>query len=169
VATPQEGIVMKLVKQMFRLYDLKETQNEGECRYELAPFPDDLSSSFDEHMDYNGVVDEDELYAKMFFDLTGTIYGIDSFYLWTEFTDNMYDAKGKIRVGFKDSEHLEIQDITDRILDLPKHSRLFILVNREFTDHKWVVAVPKSRLYCWLTSPAKWFRRCFVKRDRLSE
>ena len=160
---------MKLVKQMFRLYDLKETKNEGECRYELAPFPDDLSSGFDEQMDYNRVVDEDELYVKMLFDLTGTIYGIGSFNLWTEFTDNMYDAKGKIRVGFKGGERLEIPDITGRILDLPKDSRLLLLVNREFTDHKWVVAVPKSTVYFGLTALAKWFRRCFVERDRLPE
>ena len=160
---------MKMMRRKFRLHDLKETQNEGECRYELAPFSDDLSSSFDEHMDYNRVVDEDEIYAKMLFDLTGTIYGIGSFYLWTEFTDNMYDAKGKIRAGFKDSEHLVIQDITDRILDLPKRSRLFILFNAQFTEYKWVVAVPKSTVYCWLTPLATWFRRCFFERDRLPE
>ena len=157
---------MKLVQRKFRLYDLKATKNDGECRYELAPFPDDMSSSFDEHMDYNRVVAEDEIYAKMLFDLTGTIYGIGSFYLWTEFTDNMSDAKGKVRVPFKDGEHLEIQDITDRILDLPQRSRLFILFNAQFTEYKWVVAVPKSTVYCWLTSLAQWFRRCFVERSQ---
>jgi len=158
---------------MYRLYNLLETQNEGKHHYERAPFSEDLSDVFEEPIDFNSDVDADDL-AEMLDDLTDAIYGEDIYGddsdgFWFEISEDLYDCdRATFRVEH-DGESLEFSDILDRIADLPKHSRLFLLVAEDLTEYKWVVAVPKSTVYFGLTSLAKWFRRCFVERDRLPE
>jgi len=140
----------KLVKQMYRLQDLVETQIEGKRRYVRAPFSDDLSSVLDEHIDFNRDVDEDEL-REMLNDLTVAIYGADRSGRWAFFTDDLVsDIRKLFSFPKNDGEWCEfpdIPDITDSILGLSEDSVLYILFNAEFTEHKWVVADPRGAVY----------------------
>jgi hypothetical protein len=138
---------MELVKkETFRLCDLVETQIEGKLHYERAPFSDDLSYLFEEYIDFNRVIDADDL-DEMLNDLVDATYGEDSHGHWFAITGDMPDCDGIIHIKIKDDERLEIQDITDRILDLSEYTRLFILVKRQLTEYKWVVADPKGTVY----------------------
>ena len=158
---------MKLVQRTFRLYNLVKTQIEGKRHYVRAPFSEDLSYVFEDPIDFNRDVDSDDL-DEMLDDLTDAIYGEDG--CWFEITDDLFNSdKAIFRVKNNDGKSLVFSDILGRIADSPKHSRLFILVDMELMEYEWVVAVPKSTVYFGLTALAKWFRRCFVERDRLLE
>ena len=133
---------MDLVKyEMFRLYDLVETQIEGNCHYVRAPFSDELNDHFDLDTDVDG-----DFLGFTLNSLTDAIYG-DGCGRWFEITDNMHYGKWEFRVEINDDERLEIQDITPRILDLSKDTRLFILVDEQFTQYKWVVAELQGTVY----------------------
>ena len=135
---------MELVKkERCELYDLSEIQIEGVRHYKRAPFPDDLSNTYES---FNGDFNEDEL-DNVLCNLTEATYGEDNYSFYIEITDDTVRDNGNLRITIKNDERLEIQDITPRILDLSKDTRLFILVNEQLTEYKWVVADPKGTVY----------------------
>ena len=121
-------------------YDL--LQNEGSRHYERVPFPDDLSGDYN----LNGNLTEDNL-GEGLDELADATYGGDGCGCCFEITGDIPDCDERIRIKINDDERLEIQDITDRILELSNDTRFFILVNRELTEYKWVIADPKGTVY----------------------
>jgi hypothetical protein len=122
---------------MFRLYDLLETQNEGSRHYERSPFSD-LHDFPDGFTAFNKEIDADCL-SEVLSNLTKATYG-NAYSRWFEITDDDLHDSGNFRIEADDDKCLEIQDITHSILDLSEDTRLFILVDGQFTQYKWVVA-----------------------------
>jgi len=115
-----------------RLYAVSETPN-AKALYGLEPFESD---DFNKKFDFDNI--DDELKA-----LTDYLFDGGEYF---QITDEDYDENGNVSIQSGD-DSIEIPDIVEKIETDPDRSTFYIVVDRQYTEYRWVVAEMQGTSY----------------------
>ena len=116
-----------------RLFAVSETPN-AEALYGLEPFDSD---DFNKEFDFDNIDDELQALTDYLFD------GGKHF----QITEDHCDENGNVVIQ-SGGDNIEIPNVVERIEADPEKSTYYIVVDRQYTEYRWIVAVKQGTFHC---------------------